>query len=128
MAFGLILVPLAVVGGWAAGALTARYLVRQEIGKLRELLEGRGRADAPAAAAAPPAEAPRPAPEPQPREAGEEEVGAETLSILAAVVAAYLGKRARVRGARLVRTGAQSSPWAQQGRVYIQASHVLPRQ
>ena len=44
--------------------------------------------------------------------------------VLTAAVAAFLGKRARIRGARLVRT-APSSAWAQQGRVFVQASHNL---
>lgn len=125
-----LIVPLAVVGGWAAGAFTARYLVRREIDELRALING-SHAPAPRQAeapAVPPAAAEAP-PAPAPVEAAreEEEISAETLSILAAAVAAYLGKRARVRGARLLRTGPQASPWAQQGRVYVQASHALPR-
>ncbi|HWQ52706.1 MAG TPA: hypothetical protein VN442_03415 [Bryobacteraceae bacterium] len=130
--FGLIL-PLAVFGGWAAGALTARYTVRKEIDRLLALgglpaqapppPQAKAEAPVPATAATLPVAAP-----PAPVEAQPEEISAETLSILAAAVAAYLGKRARIRGARLLRTGPYSSPWAQQGRVYIQASHVLQRQ
>lgn len=132
--FGLIL-PLAVFGGWAAGALTARYTVRREIDRLLALgglpaqapppppPQAKAEAPAPAAVATPPVAA-----QPAPVEAQPEEISPETLSILAAAVAAYLGKRARIRGARLLRTGPYSSPWAQQGRVYIQASHVLQRQ
>ncbi len=51
----------------------------------------------------------------------EEEVDEETLVILAAAVAAYLGKRAPIRHVRLK----SSTAWAQQGRVSIQASHGL---
>jgi methylmalonyl-CoA carboxyltransferase large subunit len=53
-----------------------------------------------------------------------EEVSPEIIMVLTAAVAAFLGKRARVRGARLVRT-APSNAWAQQGRVFVQASHNL---
>jgi methylmalonyl-CoA carboxyltransferase large subunit len=48
----------------------------------------------------------------------------EIVMVLTAAVAAFLGKRARIRGTRLVRT-APSSAWAQQGRVFVQASHNL---
>jgi methylmalonyl-CoA carboxyltransferase large subunit len=49
------------------------------------------------------------------------EVSEEILLALSAAVAAYLGKRARIRTVRLL----GSSQWAQQGRVSIQASHRL---
>lgn len=44
--------------------------------------------------------------------------------VLSAAVAAFLGKRARIRSARLVGPD-RSSAWAQQGRVFVQASHNL---
>ena len=69
-------------------------------------------ADAPAPAPAPAAAAPLPAPEP---------LSEETVLLIAAAIAAFLGKRARIRQIRLV----GSTPWAQQGRVSIQASHHL---
>jgi len=71
------------------------------------------------AAAAPPAgptSQPSPAPQPQP-----EPLTEETVLAIAAAIAAFLGKRARIRQIRLV----GSTPWAQQGRVSIQASHHL---
>jgi len=58
----------------------------------------------------------KPAAPPEP-----EEVSEEILLALSAAVAAYLGKRARIRTVRLL----GSSQWAQQGRVSIQASHRL---
>ncbi len=127
-----LVVPLAVGGGWAAGALTAWYLVRREVEKLRAALE-----PAPAPAPAPPQQAaavaaPAPVPAPAPvaaKEAAvkeEEEIPEEVLMVLSAAVAAFLGKRARVRAVRVVRPGL--SAWAQQGRVSIQASHRLARQ
>jgi methylmalonyl-CoA carboxyltransferase large subunit len=51
----------------------------------------------------------------------QEEVSEETLLVIAAAVAAYLGERAHIRVVRLV----PSHAWAQQGRVSIQASHQL---
>jgi methylmalonyl-CoA carboxyltransferase large subunit len=59
-----------------------------------------------------------PAPAAQPKEEG---ISGETLTILAAAVAAYLGKRAPIRQVRL----AGSQAWAQQGRAFIQASHRI---
>ena len=123
MRFGILsglIVPLAVAGGWAAGAFMARRLVRREIDILRAELNGSRAGAPPLDAAQARAETPPPAPAvapPAPVPEQEEEVSAETLSILAAAVAAYMGKRARVRGARLLRTGPQASPWAQQGQI-----------
>jgi methylmalonyl-CoA carboxyltransferase large subunit len=45
----------------------------------------------------------------------------EEVLAISAAVAAFLGVRAHIRQIRLVSTNA----WAQQGRVYIQASHRL---
>ncbi len=53
-----------------------------------------------------------------------EELSQETLAVIAAAVAAYLGKSVRLRGARRL-PQEEVSTWAQQGRVYIQASHNL---
>jgi methylmalonyl-CoA carboxyltransferase large subunit len=45
----------------------------------------------------------------------------EVVLVISAAIAGFLGKKAHIRGIRLV-----SSPaWAQQGRVTIQASHAL---
>lgn len=44
-----------------------------------------------------------------------------TLRIIAATIAAYLGKKAHIRQIQLL----GSDAWAQQGRVAIQASHAL---
>jgi methylmalonyl-CoA carboxyltransferase large subunit len=50
-----------------------------------------------------------------------EELSEELVLIISAAVAAFLGKKAHVRQVRLL----GSLPWAQQGRVIIQASHAL---
>lgn len=52
---------------------------------------------------------------------GAEPLSEEIVLVLGAAVAAFLGKKARVRGIQLL----GSSAWAQQGRVTIQASHAL---
>lgn len=54
-----------------------------------------------------------------------EEVSPETIAIIAAALTSYLGKKVRVRSARRIYPG--SNPWAQQGRVFVQASHNLSR-
>ena len=51
----------------------------------------------------------------------QEQISEETMLLIAAAVAAYLGERAHIRVVRL----APSHAWAQQGRVSIQASHRL---
>ena len=50
---------------------------------------------------------------------GEDEISDDTVAVITAAVAAFLGVRARVRHIRL--NG--SDAWAQQGRVSIMASH-----
>lgn len=54
-----------------------------------------------------------------------DEISEETLCIIAAAVAAYLGKRATVRFVR--RATDESAAWRMQGRVTIGASHQMPR-
>lgn len=71
-----------------------------------------------------------PAAKPQPEAAKptakapvKEGISEEIMLVIAAAVAAFVGKSARVRSARYVHEG--MSPWAQQGRVFVQASHNL---
>jgi hypothetical protein len=58
------------------------------------------------------------------RTASKEAVTPEEIVVIAAAVTAFLGKPVRVRSARRVQPMG-SSPWSQQGRVFIQASHNL---
>jgi methylmalonyl-CoA carboxyltransferase large subunit len=121
---GLLLLPLGILAGWVAGAAMSRRMVRSEVQRLESLIESKNGKAAAAPAPAPPAPVvaatvPKPA-EPE----IVEEVSPETIMVLTAAVAAFLGKRARIRGARLVHA-APSSAWAQQGRVFVQASHNL---
>jgi len=114
---GLLLLPLGIFAGWVAGAAMSRRLVRREVQRLESLIESK---NAPAPLLSVPAPPPPKLPEPE----SVEEVAPETIMILSAAVAAFLGKRARIRSARLVRA-APSNAWAQQGRVFVQASHNL---
>jgi hypothetical protein len=55
-----------------------------------------------------------------------EEITAETLVKIADTVTALLGKKVRIRSVRIVQQqNAIVNPWAQQGRIVIQASHNL---
>jgi vacuolar-type H+-ATPase subunit D/Vma8 len=58
----------------------------------------------------------------------EEEVSADTLLIMAAAVTAFLGKKVRIRSAKMLQSPYEIvNPWAQVGRVTLQASHRLQR-
>jgi len=55
-----------------------------------------------------------------------EEITAETWAKIADTVTALLGKKVRIRSVRIVQQqNAIVNPWAQQGRIVIQASHNL---
>ena len=75
----------------------------------------------PAPAVAAPAEPAKAEPAPAKPEKVEDELSDELVLILSAAVAAYLGKRPHIRAIRPL----GSSAWAQQGRVFVQASHQL---
>jgi hypothetical protein len=56
----------------------------------------------------------------------DEEIPTEILIIITAVVASYLGKKVRIRSARMLQSPYEIvNPWAQQGRATVQASHSL---
>ena len=61
--------------------------------------------------------------------AAEEEISPEMLVILAAAATSYLGVKVRIRSARLLHPHHDTiSPWAQHGRVFVQAAaHTLRR-
>jgi len=57
-----------------------------------------------------------------------QEVSTEVLVMLAAAATTYLGKKVRIRSAKMLQTPYEIvNPWAQHGRVFIQASHDLQR-
>jgi len=120
---GLLLLPFGIIAGWLAGAAMSRRMVQREVERLESLIAQKSVPPLAQTAVPAPVEAPEVAPakaEPQ----KPEEISQETILVLTAAVAAFLGKRARIRSARLVRT-TPSSAWAQQGRVFVQASHNL---
>jgi len=55
-----------------------------------------------------------------------DEITPERMALIAAVVTAFLGRKVKIHQARLVNPEV-ASPWAQQGRVFVQASHALAR-
>lgn len=118
----LLLLPLSILAGYLAGKFSSRETVRREIDEIKAMVAGQQAHSAPAPApAAPPAAAvvmETAAPL-------AEEVTPEILMVLSAAVAAFLGKKARIRGARVLRPMGANA-WAQQGRVFVQASHSLP--
>lgn len=114
--------------GAAGGFLAARATMQKELDEFRkEILTRNGRGttapppEAPAPAPAPVVEAPQPVAE-APAAPETPPVDEETAMIIAAAVAAYLGKRAAVRRIRVVGHGS-GDPWAVSGRISLQASH-----
>jgi hypothetical protein len=53
------------------------------------------------------------------------EVTSETLSVIAAAVTEFLGKKVRIRSARLVTSTNEVDRWARLGREMVQTSHNL---
>lgn len=117
---------LALIAGVAAGAFTARSIVRKE---LREFAErGLTRPASPLPGPPPVPErtktiATTPAPPAVPAPV---EITPEIIAVLTAAVAAFLGKRAKIRSIQPRGGAYTSNVWAQQGRVFVQASHNLP--
>ncbi len=52
-----------------------------------------------------------------------EEVTPETLLVIAAAVTAFLGKKVRIRSAKMLYSHESFNAWSQQGRAVVQASH-----
>jgi hypothetical protein len=53
-----------------------------------------------------------------------EEITPETLATITETIAALLGRKVRIRSVKMLETpSAVANPWAQQGRVIVQASH-----
>ena len=58
--------------------------------------------------------------------AAETSVSPDVLVIIAAAVSAFLGKKIRIRSAKMLQSPYEVvNPWSQQGRVSVQASHSL---
>jgi methylmalonyl-CoA carboxyltransferase large subunit len=86
--------------------------IRKELARLGERV---------AALEAVPGAKPQPAAAPPPPVVKSEELSEEIVLVISSAIAAFLGKKPRIRQIRLLGTAA----WAQQGRVTIQASHAL---
>jgi outer membrane murein-binding lipoprotein Lpp len=72
------------------------------------------------------APAPKPVAAPAPPVQKEEPIPAELILVMAAAVTAFLGKKVRIRSAKMLQSPYEIvNPWAQQGRVFVQASHNL---
>ena len=55
-----------------------------------------------------------------------EEVTPEMLVVIAAAVTAFLGKKVRIRSAKMLRPALEgANPWSLQGRISVHASHHL---
>lgn len=55
-----------------------------------------------------------------------EEIPADILIVISAAVTSFLGKKVRIRSAKMLQSPYEIvNPWAQQGRVIVQASHNL---
>jgi methylmalonyl-CoA carboxyltransferase 12S subunit len=106
---------------WAVVFINTRRRMQAEIEQLRSMIYEHMGKERDAAKPAPTSSV---ASSPVTLQAAPEELSQETLAVIAAAVAAYLGKTVRVRGARRL-PQEEVSTWAQQGRVYIQASHNL---
>ncbi len=108
--------------------------LRAELAKLSERMAGmeaalRNAGTALGSVSAAPPAAPAPAPAKvadkvaaaAAKPAANGEISEETLLVISAAVAAFLGKKAKLRGIRVL----SSASWAHQGRVSIQASHAF---
>jgi methylmalonyl-CoA carboxyltransferase large subunit len=107
--------------GWLIGTRTTKQQIDARFRELEaRLAEQNGHAGG-TKAAAPLIPAPATTAEPQPQSS---EIPEEVLLVISAAVAAFLGKRARIRTVRRVPMPG-FNPWSQQGRVYIQGSHNI---
>lgn len=127
------------IAGLMIGYVVLRRQMRNEIANLKQLIDDRMAAkpgepiimvpkpEAVASRAEPklaPKE-PLPAPKPEPVVAKDEPITPEVLAIIGAAIAQFIGAGARIRSTRLLSVPEGMNPWAQQGRVIIQASHNL---
>jgi len=124
---------LSVIGMWLTLRQTVDAQKHSIDGQLSQLadavkaLEARLGEPAAAVVAAPAAPVVATAPTtPEPTVPEKEEITPEMLVVIAAAVTAFLGKKVRIRSAKMLRsTSGVQNPWSQQGRALIQASHNL---
>jgi methylmalonyl-CoA carboxyltransferase large subunit len=111
--------------GWFVGTRTTKQQIDERFHQLEEKLAASAAEKSAAGASVP---EPRLQPAVQqvahPVAAPAGEIPEEVLLVISAAVAAFLGKRARIRRVRRVPMPG-FNPWSQQGRVYIQGSHNI---
>ena len=98
--------------------------LRQDLNRLMDrvaVLEAAAGGEPRAAAPAPPPAAQAEGPAAVVAEGLDEGLDEELVTVLGAAIAAFLGKKPRIRQIQLL----GSAPWAQEGRITIQASHAL---
>jgi hypothetical protein len=108
---------------------TLRQQVRslaESVESLRVQMAGQSKVISELAAQMGAAKALTPSP-PQPQAvAADTAVSPEVLIVIAAAVTMFLGKKVRIRSAKMLQSPYEIvNPWAQQGRVNVQASHFL---
>jgi hypothetical protein len=134
----LMLVGFSAIVGYLFGLLRSQTSLRKAVMGLRREFDVRIQrleASAPAPPARsvatvtlPVSESNPPTPLTTSHPAESEEISPDTLLIIAAAVTAFLGKKVRVRSAKMLQSPYEIvNPWAQQGRVFVQASHNLAR-
>lgn len=128
---------LAVLAGWLGTYFIARSILQRTAEELRHNFEEyrssveRRIEQFQAAVKSIPSSLPSPAatPKPEPRPVAvpaTPEISADLVLLITAAVTAYLGKKVRIRSAKVLQTPYELiNPWAQQGRVFVQASHNL---
>lgn len=123
---------LLAVAGVVISYLVLRREMRAELAKLREMVKEPSPTEATPVSETKPVPAaqvqvatpqkPKTEPAPLPTK---EEITPEILAVISAAVAQFVGAGARIRSTRVLATPGGMNPWAQQGRVIIQASHNL---
>ena len=133
-----VILAACIVAGFGIGYFLSQQQLKQAVADLRREMEERlnaisaqvqaAKAGAVVAApvvtpVAPPVAIPaaKVAAPPPPKE----EVSPDTLLVLAAAVTAFLGKKVRIRSAKMLYAHESFNAWSQQGRVVVQASHNL---
>jgi hypothetical protein len=120
-------------GGFAATFFLSQRALKRTIAELRRELDGRVsavEAKMQAVSAAPVQPVVQPAvsvitPVVKPAAPPREEVTPEMLLVLATAVTAFMGKKVRIRSAKMLYAHESFNAWSQQGRVVVQASHNL---
>jgi len=123
-----------IVAGYVATYFLSQRALKRTVAELRRELDERMNSVAARVQAPPPVVAPAPVAQAAPQVHApvvmappppHEEVPPETLLILAAAVTAFLGKKVRIRSAKMLYAHESFNAWSQQGRVVVQASHNL---